>query len=100
MAMSESEMIPLRIDRMPGGGFVVSEAPQLVPDGRQYGPLFACTHIGEALVFIHRQIEPGATSAPPCARCKSLGKFKCDGIKGEGPLCKPQIGQPPHWMNV
>jgi phosphoribosylamine-glycine ligase len=52
------EHIPLLVERMPDGGFLVGEARF---SGELYnGPLFAATSIGEALEFIARRLDPAA----------------------------------------
>jgi hypothetical protein len=48
----------LNIDRMPEGGFVVTDAGWRNDPSRYCPPLFACTDIGEALRFIRDKLAP------------------------------------------
>jgi hypothetical protein len=52
------EQTMLRIERLPDGGFVVSEASAVRETPYFYGPLFACTDIGEALAYIRKALDP------------------------------------------
>lgn len=80
---NDKRHLPLRIERMPDGGFVVSEASFGGDPSRFCGPLFASSSIGEALAFIAGRLDPKPefiTTAGPisveasrCGICKSSG---------------------------
>jgi len=54
--VNEKQHIPLRIERLPDGGFVVSETASFDRREMYYPQLFACTDIGEALNFIRERL--------------------------------------------
>jgi hypothetical protein len=60
--MTDTKNIPLRIEPISGGGFVVSDAWHN-DQGRLCGPLFACSSLGEALDFIRSRLAPPVTGA-------------------------------------
>ncbi|MFT0875115.1 hypothetical protein VRZ08_01035 [Rhodopseudomonas sp. G2_2311] len=59
--MIDAKHIPLRIETMPHGGFIITEAHQRTGD--YCASLFACTSIGEALDFIRARLAPDERAA-------------------------------------
>jgi hypothetical protein len=57
MAITIPPTNALSILRLPDGGFVVHEGVSPNDDyGRFRGPLFGCTDIGEALIYVRRKL--------------------------------------------
>lgn len=83
--MTDTKNIPLRIEPISGGGFVVSDAWHS-DQGRLCGPLFACSSLGEALDFIRSRLAPPVTGAAiggankrteVCDNCRKSGLVVC-----------------------
>jgi hypothetical protein len=58
-----SQYTTLIVERMPEGGFVVTEGGFLRDPSRYSPPLFAATTICDALAFVQAKLAPEATDA-------------------------------------
>jgi hypothetical protein len=92
---NDKRHVPLRIERLSDGGFMVSEAFSDFgrENGRYCAPLFASTSIGEALAFMCQRLDPEAFKAWQQAKedhAKAAEAWtKCSGGLGAG---NPTVG--------
>lgn len=80
--------LPLRIERLPDGGFVVSETSTFDDNGNFRGPLFASTSIASALEFIARRLDPAALDAAKAEQAANAAAVAGAGLGAyAGALC-------------
>lgn len=80
---TDKRHFPLRIERMPDGGFVVSDTPFLGvgENSRFCVPLFASSSIGEALAFMCSRLDPETHKAWQEQQAKAADALRADQAK-------------------